>query len=163
MTETKKRGRPPKPVAERRRHNQTFRCNDEMLARLQAEADRNQRSISEEVERRLERSFENTAAVDAPEVHYYNNIKRIMGGEDGFTEMVELGVIWKRVKDGYQMDYGSSPPWFENEDTYMRMEEKFKGSLRFILRGFAARSKREAHEREHPPEFGPAPKSQPND
>lgn len=87
MTETKKRGRPPKPVAERRRHNQTFRCNDEMLARLQAVADKNQRSISEEVERRLEESFSNenlledlrSAAYAASEQAWDDYVKRNAG------------------------------------------------------------------------------------
>ncbi|MCJ2086376.1 Arc family DNA-binding protein [Methylobacterium sp. E-005] len=93
MNEPKKRGRPPKPAAERRRHNQTFRCNDEMLARLQAVADKNQRSISEEVERRLEESFSNenlledlrSAAYAASEQAWDDYVKR-QAGEQRFLK-----------------------------------------------------------------------------
>lgn len=48
------RGRPAKAEAERRRHIQTFRCNDALRDALQKSADANQRSISEEVEFRLQ-------------------------------------------------------------------------------------------------------------
>lgn len=54
---SKRRGRPCLPASVRRRHNQTFRVDDEMLVRLKVAADSNQRSLSEEVEHRLRDSF----------------------------------------------------------------------------------------------------------
>lgn len=54
----RKRGRPPKPAAERRRHVLGLRIRDETKARLQAAADRNQRTMTAEAEERLERSLE---------------------------------------------------------------------------------------------------------
>lgn len=48
------RGRPPKAATERRRHIQTFRCNDALRAALEQRAEANQRSVSEEVEYRIQ-------------------------------------------------------------------------------------------------------------
>lgn len=53
----KKRGRPAKPVAERRRNNLTIRMRDVLRKGLSKSAVNNQRSLSEEAETRLEQSF----------------------------------------------------------------------------------------------------------
>jgi hypothetical protein len=53
-----KRGRPPKPPAARKRNNLTIRVRDRLKADLEAQAADNQRSLSEEAENRLERSFD---------------------------------------------------------------------------------------------------------
>jgi hypothetical protein len=60
MTEGNKnrpRGRPPVPMSEKRVRNFTFRSRGDMHERLSEAAEVNGRSISEEIERRLERSF----------------------------------------------------------------------------------------------------------
>lgn len=143
MSEPKKRGRPPKPVAERRRHNQTFRCNDEMLARLQTEADRNQRSISEEVERRLDRSLENEKISEAVEAIYMRNLNMIFGGDDGLNEVLNIGMFWKRAKDRYKKKFGPNSKWFETEEGFLFVEDYFKSSVRMVLRGIASQAKHE--------------------
>ena len=92
MQEPKKRGRPPKPQIERRRHNQTFRCNDEMLARLKTAADKNQRSLSEEVEQRLSASFTADIFEDYAEAMreeysalcQLNRLESMCGGRENF-------------------------------------------------------------------------------
>jgi hypothetical protein len=142
MSEPKKRGRPPKPVAERRRHNQTFRCNDEMLARLQEEADRNQRSISEEVERRLDKSLENEKISEAIEAIYMRNLHMIFGGEEGFKEVINIGIYWNRAKERYERRFGSEKKWFESEEGFRFVEDYFKSSVRLVLRGIAMEAKR---------------------
>jgi hypothetical protein len=53
----RKRGRPPKPEGERRRGNLTFRVRAHLRYLLQLRADRSGRSLSEEIEYRLERSL----------------------------------------------------------------------------------------------------------
>lgn len=55
MSDTKRRGRPPKPAAEKRRATLTLRIRDELRQSLENEAAKNQRSLSEEAEARLER------------------------------------------------------------------------------------------------------------
>jgi hypothetical protein len=57
LSTTKGRGRPPKPQAQRKRANLTFRVRDELRSRLEAAATVAQRSVSEEIEHRLEASF----------------------------------------------------------------------------------------------------------
>lgn len=60
MPETAKRGRgrPPKAEGERKRNNLTMRLRDETKNKLQGAAAANTRSLSEEAEARLDRSFE---------------------------------------------------------------------------------------------------------
>jgi len=50
-------GRPPKPKEERRSHNRTFRVRGHLDRAMKEAAARSGRSISEEIEARLERSF----------------------------------------------------------------------------------------------------------
>jgi hypothetical protein len=52
-----KRGRPAKPEAERKRSNLTFRVRTQQRYRLQLSANREGRSLSEEIEHRLEKSL----------------------------------------------------------------------------------------------------------
>lgn len=58
MTVKRRRGRPSIPPANRKRNNLTFRARDSLKRQLNELAERNQRSISEEIEFLLERSFE---------------------------------------------------------------------------------------------------------
>jgi hypothetical protein len=59
MEETPKKriGRPPKPAAERKERNFTFRTRPELRAQLTEAAAKSGRSISEEIEYRLDRTF----------------------------------------------------------------------------------------------------------
>jgi hypothetical protein len=52
-----RRGRPPQPESERRRSNLTFRVRAHLRHLLQLRADHSGRSLSEEIEHRLERSL----------------------------------------------------------------------------------------------------------
>jgi hypothetical protein len=53
----RRRGGQRKPAAERKRNNLTFRVRDQLRADLEQAAAANQRSVSEEIEHRIERSF----------------------------------------------------------------------------------------------------------
>lgn len=57
-TEPKRRGRPPKAADERKGANLTFRTRADFRARLEEAAEKSGRSVTEEVELRVERSFE---------------------------------------------------------------------------------------------------------
>jgi hypothetical protein len=56
-TSANRRGRPQVPAAQRKSKNFTFRSRGDMHARLAGAAARSNRSISEEIEWRIERSF----------------------------------------------------------------------------------------------------------
>ena len=58
MAKRKRIGRPPKPAKERKSVNFTFRSRGDMRDRLRAAAAMSGRSISEEIEFRLEQSFQ---------------------------------------------------------------------------------------------------------
>lgn len=57
MAKRKQVGRPPKPPEERRRSHFTFRTTDKLREQLRNAAAVSGRSISEEIEQRLEQSF----------------------------------------------------------------------------------------------------------
>lgn len=70
-------GRPPKPPGERKRRNLTIRLRDKLRSDLESRARLNQRSLSEEAEARLERSFADAdAATKAAEAV----IEQALGG-----------------------------------------------------------------------------------
>jgi Arc-like DNA binding dprotein len=54
---TWKPGRPALSAADSKKRNLTFRCREEMRERLHAAAQKSRRSLSEEIENRLEQSF----------------------------------------------------------------------------------------------------------
>ena len=54
-------GRPPKPESQRRRNNVTIRMRDSVKKNLQVSAESHGRSLSEEIEWRLEQSFRDDA------------------------------------------------------------------------------------------------------
>ena len=62
------RGRPPKSPADRKRNNVTIRMRDATRQGLEVQAAKNQRSLSEEAEYRIERSFTEEAALGGPEM-----------------------------------------------------------------------------------------------
>jgi hypothetical protein len=55
---TKRRGPKPRPEAQARQHNLTFRVRGDLRGLLEQNAVAAGRSISEEIEKRLERSFD---------------------------------------------------------------------------------------------------------
>jgi hypothetical protein len=59
----RKRGGQPKPAEERKRNNLTFRARDQLKADLEAAAEYSGRSVSEEIEYRLQRSFVEDAQI----------------------------------------------------------------------------------------------------
>lgn len=83
----KRRGRPPKDPADRKDGNLTFRTRGDMRRRLSEAAEKSGRSISEEVEKRLEESFSNenlledvhSAAYSASEQAWEDYVKRSAG------------------------------------------------------------------------------------
>ena len=65
-TSPRSRGRPRVPDQTRKRNNVTIRMRDELKAKVEQSAAKQQRSISEEIEKRLETSFADEARVGGP-------------------------------------------------------------------------------------------------
>ena len=68
MIAKRKRGGQPKKAADRKRNNLTFRTRDKLRNDLEAAAADSQRSISEEIEHRLEDSFHCDQWFSSPEL-----------------------------------------------------------------------------------------------
>lgn len=64
-------GRPPKRKGERLSKNRTFRVRGDLDARLHKAAKRNECSVSEEIERRLQQSFDQDDAFGGPELRSF--------------------------------------------------------------------------------------------
>lgn len=62
MEKKRRRGRPRKQAALRKRNNLTFRTRDGLREQLEKTAKENGRSISEEIEHRLQMSFHHDTA-----------------------------------------------------------------------------------------------------
>ena len=67
-TSRRSRGRPRVPDKARKKNNVTIRMRDELKLKVEQNAAAHQRSISEEIAWRLERSFTEQAALGGPEV-----------------------------------------------------------------------------------------------
>ncbi len=82
----KRRGRPPTPPEQRKRNNVTIRLRDDTKSALEARASTNGYSLSEEIERRLERSFSAEEAEGGPETQAIFDLMRgafMRGGQLG--------------------------------------------------------------------------------
>lgn len=77
----RKRGRPPVPAADRKDGNLTFRTRAGLREKLAEAAEAADRSISEEIERRLERSFEADERRKAAAAKTLDAIELSFGGE----------------------------------------------------------------------------------
>jgi hypothetical protein len=101
------RGRPPKPPGERKRNNVTIRMRDELKAALEAAAVQNQRSLSEEIEGRLEQAFAIARVFGGEEVA---EIQHVMSG--AFLRGGRRGAIAKRHPKW------SAPEWMDSPFCY---------------------------------------------
>ncbi|WP_197093349.1 hypothetical protein, partial [Methylobacterium aquaticum] len=149
--EQKKRGRPPKPAAERRRHNQTFRCTDDMLAKLQAAADEGQRSLSEEVERRLETSFREPEIVNkVTEMAMnsiidttMNNVVADCGGQDGYESGRLFGrAVANRLEKTKNTFEGATEPWYRDAQQINFLLTELNGVKESVIESLAQQKRR---------------------
>lgn len=103
----KPRGRPPKAAADRKRNNLTLRIRDAMRRQLQREAEKNRRSLSEEAEARIERSFHEQELL--PEI-----LDLAFGGRLGGllyaigSSVAPLGPVWAIQHTGYRASDGDT-------------------------------------------------------
>jgi hypothetical protein len=94
----KKAGRPPLPPTHRKARNLTFRSRDDLYEELQAAAAKSGRSLSEEIERRLEKSFSSS-----------DPLLSVLAGK-------EAGVILRLVAVVLLQATLESKSWFENRE-----------------------------------------------
>lgn len=130
-------GRPPKYPNEGKRPTLTFRCRPSLQEKLQAAASEADRSVSEEVERRLDKSFEDAdliAAVGAAVRQETNaGIERLVGGKENFDLLVQLS-------HGIAIaNHTTGKSWTEDSATRQMVYDNIVKSLPFILNNPAPR------------------------
>jgi Arc-like DNA binding domain len=106
----KRIGRPPKPVEDRKATHFTFRTRGVMRERLQAAAAASERSISEEIENRLDRSFQRD------ERDYL--FKMLTGGEHSENALHMIAEAIRTVQTMYSHSY-KSKGWSEQDSAEM--------------------------------------------
>ena len=99
-TITAKRGRPRKASSRRKRNNVTIRMRDQIKHRLEGSAKDNGRSLSEEIESRLEQSFLVT--------------EEIFGGRRTFILMKMLANVFQLAENVSGKRWDDDPATFEN-------------------------------------------------
>ena len=88
-------------------------------------------------------SFDVEHISEAVEATYMRNLNMIFGGEDGLSEIIMLGLHWRRVKESFDEGGPESGPWYATEESFDSAEEMFKAGVRRILRGLAAESRKQ--------------------
>jgi hypothetical protein len=97
MAAKKRIGRPPKAKEDRKAVNFTFRSRDQMRERLEAAAAASGRSISEEIEFRLNQSFEDERLSDA-----------FLGGND-------TAKVLQLMANAMRLETAAGAPWSEDQ------------------------------------------------
>lgn len=142
----KRRGRPPLDPAERKDGNLTFRTRGDLRQRLAEEAKKNGRTISEEVEWRLERSLAGLSGADTEPALYSDAICKMLGSGEDLHEAVELGMMWGRVKTLFSVVNEGAGEWYENAENIKLMKKFFDDRAEHMLLILAARRRRVAQE-----------------
>ena len=108
----KRVGRPALPEADRKSRNFTFRSRGDLREHLERAAQKAGRSISEEIENRLERSFLDQAAYDRAIVDFF-------GGERTFYLIQHIGMAIKKTSAdvGYLKD-----EWADHPELFQKIQ-----------------------------------------
>lgn len=120
------RGGQTKPPLERKRNNVTFRARDQLKQELEAAAAKNARSLSEEIEVRLEQSFLDDKALGGPEMA---RALRSFGPH----------VLALEAKNGGR--------WFDDDKTYVAIIDAFQQALEWHAAVYSKSSPSEAREK----------------
>lgn len=137
----KKLGRPLKTPGEGKRPTITFRCRGPLHERIQASARTADRSISEEVETRLDRSYEaddrikdsKTDLVSATKEVILDILYSYVGGSQNFYAGQRFAHALKHHQDEADAKFRSEDPWYVDEDKKKYVKDKVSGLIDFIV------------------------------
>lgn len=129
----KRIGRPPKPPGEKKvGSNLTIRMRGDLRERLNAEAKKSELSVTEEVERRIERSFEVASlAADLKQMIAEDTLDAIVsiaGSRENLSFLMQLGhlMVISELTTGKN--------WREDEETRVQIEHDFRKYVPKLLR-----------------------------
>lgn len=140
-SEKNKGGRPLKTPASGKRPNVTFRCRSDLHARIQQAAQLRERSVSEEIETRLDNSFRDAQIIHATTEQTVNHIVDFMvdretksyGGQYGQEAAKYFGTLFSVVLKQVDAELPGEP-WFRSPQKLDRIQERIADAHRTALR-----------------------------
>lgn len=132
-TAPKRIGRPPKPPGEKKvGSNLTIRMRGDLRERLNAEAKKSELSVTEEVERRIERSFEISSLAEGVKQQIAEEtleaIVSIAGSRSNLSLLMQVAHLM------VMCEATTGKSWREDEETRDRVEREVSEYLPRLLR-----------------------------
>jgi hypothetical protein len=127
-------GRPPKRMGERLSKNRTFRVRAGLDDQLVAAAERSGRSVSEEIEHRLEKSFEGESLREAlrPTEALLSAVADRVGVDR--AALSSFDIVRRRAQKSREIDEGLQREWKatpqKSEEAWKRLSKKY--ALKFM-------------------------------
>ena len=151
----KKIGRPPKNPGEGKRPTITFRCRGPLHERIQSSAREADRSVSEEVETRLDRSYvaddqyrDNQAAlVSATKGIVLDVLYDYVGGKHNFNAGQRFAHALKYQQAEADAKFRAEAPWYIDADKKKYIKDKVSELVGFIIDELADETDPEGAER----------------
>lgn len=110
-----KGGRPSKDPAGGKRPTVTFRCRTDLQAQLQAAATRSDKSVSEEIEHRLMRSFDYQSVDECINEAFIRYMRVFFGGNNNAVAVAVFARWWERAIIKANKQVSSDKEWFDDE------------------------------------------------
>lgn len=149
-----KERRSPRIPGEGRRPTVTFRCRTQLKEKVEARAQEADRSISEEIERRLEGAYHqeenqaeivsNLASMTADRI--FKVMYEDVGGRDNFQSGIHFANALKSYQKEADAKFRSEAPWFKDHDKKKHVLEGLRSILPFVLDMLVNRLDPEAEE-----------------
>lgn len=137
----KKIGRPAKNPGEGKRPTITFRCRGPLHERIQASAREADRSVSEEVETRLDRSYaaddelraSQDALISATKSVVFDVLYDYVGGKHNFNAGQGFAHALKFHQAEANAKFRSEEPWYFDADKKKYVKDKVSDLVGFII------------------------------
>lgn len=139
-------GRPPKAPEKGKRRNYAFRMSDQTRDRVIASAEIRQCSMSEEIEHRVEMSFNWDDVDHAVNDAFLRYMRVFFGGEHNALAMAQMAAFWQRAIKTADRQVKSDTEWFNDDVKQTVMVEVLQHGVRAVVAEAAASERDRAEE-----------------
>jgi hypothetical protein len=143
-----RRGRPTLPDADRKSTNLKFRTRAGLRERLEDAAEAHNRSVSEEVEWRVERSFDYESIDASVNDAFLRYIRVFFGGENNALAMAQMAALWQRAAETANRQVNNGNNWYDDKIKQQVMIEILRRGIEAVVRD-AAHSERDRTDRDN--------------
>lgn len=133
-----KGGRPSKDPAGGKRPTITFRCRSDLQSQLQAAAIRSDKSVSEEIEYRLMRSFDYQSVDECINEAFVRYMRVFFGEKNNPTAMAVFARWWERSIAKANKEVKSDTEWFNDELKQTVMSEVLRHGIPGVIKDAAS-------------------------